>query len=115
VRRGIADFRENGTEIRKITIIGGAAKSATWCQIIADAAGVTIERLNQADVCALGAAAIALCGAGIYPDYQAAAGAMVHPQAQYAPDARAAAWYDAKFQKFDSMWRHMRKYCEENA
>ncbi len=112
VRRGVQDFRLNGADVGKITIMGGAAKSPLWCQIIADATDVVIQRLNQADVCALGAAAIALVGVGICKDYEAAARLMVHPEAEYLPQAAQKAWYDEKFLKFDGMWRHMQKFYE---
>ena len=75
-RRGVMDFEANGCEIRKITMMGGASKSALWCQMLASITHRPVYKLNQADICALGAAMIAACGLGIYRDYTEAAAAM---------------------------------------
>lgn len=113
VRRGVQEFAAAGTQVQRITVMGGAAKSPVWCQMIADVTGVTLEKLNQADVCALGAAAIALKGAGLYPDYGAAARAMVQPVGTYEPQAEDRVYYDQKFRKFDRMWRCMEQFYRE--
>ena len=108
VRRASEDFRKNGTEIKTITMMGGAAKSDVWIQMIADITGAQILRLNQGEVCALGAAVIAACGAGFYKTYEEAAKAMVHVEKVFEP--RDTAWYEEKFKNFDKMWKCMEKY-----
>lgn len=115
VRRGTADFRRNGCEIRAVTMMGGASKSPVWMQMIASVTDLPILRLNQADVCALGAAAIAACGAGIFPDYSASARAMVHTEAIYRPIPEETAWYDRKFGEYVRMWDHMEQFYRESA
>ena len=112
VRRALDDFRRSGSDIRSITMMGGASRSPVWIQMIASAAQVPILRLNQSDVCALGAASIAACGAGIYESYSAAAAAMVHTEAVYEPIPEEVAYYDEKFRRYDAMWQHMRAYYE---
>lgn len=113
VRRGVEDFRRNGCPVHSITMMGGASKSPVWMQMIASITGVPIVRLNQADVCALGAAAIAACGAGIYESYAEAAKAMVHTETTYAPIAGEAEQYQKKFQSYVRMWDHMQAYYSE--
>lgn len=108
VRRAVEDFRKNGTEIKSITMMGGAAKSEVWMQMIADITGVPIVRLNQGEVCALGAAVIAACGIGFYDSYEEAAKAMVHPEKVFEPQDTV--WYEEKFQNFDRMWQCLRQY-----
>jgi len=108
VRRAVEDFRKNGTEIKSITMMGGASKSDVWIQMIADITGAQIIRLNQGEVCALGAAVIAACGAGFYATYEDAAKAMVHPEKTFVPQDTA--WYDAKFRNFDRMWKCLEQY-----
>lgn len=115
VRRGVEDFRRNGCTVSSITMMGGAAKSPVWMQMIASITGVPIVRLNQTDVCALGAASIAACGVGIYADYSEAAGAMVHVENVYTPIAGQVEKYQQKFQNFVSMWDHMQNYyCDSS-
>ena len=114
VRRAVEDFRRNGCEIQAITMMGGAAKSPVWMQMISSVTGVSILRLNQADVCALGAAAIAACGAGIYASYADAARAMVHTETVYEPIPREVAAYGQKFRNFVRMWEHIQTYYAED-
>jgi len=113
IRRAVEDFRKNGTEVKSIVMMGGAARSAVWMDMIASITGVTIQSLNQSDVCALGAAVIAAVSGGLYTSYEEAARAMVHVEKVYTPKAEDAAYYDEKFRNYDRMWQCMRKYYEE--
>lgn len=110
VRRAVSDFAKNGAHIDSITMMGGAAKSPAWMQMIASITGVPIKRLNCADVCAVGAAMIAACGAGIYDSYGSAAGAIVSVEQTYAPIDDEQIYYDEKFAKFDSLWTALSTY-----
>ena len=49
-----------------ITVTGGASKSPSWCQIIADVMGRRIRTLNVPDAAVIGAAGLAAIGAGHY-------------------------------------------------
>jgi sugar (pentulose or hexulose) kinase len=110
VRRAVEDFRRNGAEIRSILMMGGAAKSEPWTRIIAAAANVPLVLLDQADVCAVGAAVIAARGAGLFGDYAGAARAMSHVRCEIVPEAEDAAWYADKFDRFDRLWRQLAGY-----
>ena len=114
VRRAVGDFESNGCEVQKITMMGGASKSSFWCQILASITHKPIYRLNQADICALGAAMIAACGLGIYKNYTEAAEVMVHTQQIYEADVEETAYYDWKFQKYNNMWDNIMKYYKNN-
>ena len=57
-----------------------------------------------------GAAAIAACGAGIYPSYADAARTMVHTETVYEPDAAEAADYAQQYGNYLDMWEHMQAY-----
>lgn len=113
VKRGLEDFRENGCEIQKLTIMGGAAKSPQWCQMIASIIDIPVIRLNQADVCALGAAMIAACGLGIYGDYAEAAEALVRTEHIYEPLPEETSFYWEKFSEFDRLWRALELYYKK--
>lgn len=110
VRRAVDDFNANGVPVSKITIMGGAAKSPLWCQMISDVSGVSIERLNQADVCAVGAAVIALRGAKVFDSYADASSACVQPQTVYTPNPEKQNYYRDKFSRFDAMWNCLAQY-----
>ena len=113
IRRAVEDFRQNGTEVKSIVMMGGAARSPVWMDMIASITGVQIQSLNQSDVCALGAAVIAACGCGIYGSYQEAAAAMIHVDKVYTPKQEDVDYYDEKFRNYHRMWQCMRKYYEE--
>lgn len=113
IRRAVEDFQHNGTEVKSIVMMGGAARSPVWMDMIASITNTPIEALNQSDVCALGAAAIAACGCGIFRDYTEAAQKMVRADKTYAPNAEDVAYYDVKFRNYDRMWQKMRNYYEE--
>ena len=112
VRQGLSDFDANGYRTRRLTIMGGASKSELWCQMIASVTHMTVLRLNQSDVCAVGAAMIAACGLGVYRDYGQAAKAMVHVDRVYEPTKEEVAFYDEKYQKYMHFWDCMKKYYE---
>ncbi len=110
VRRGIQDFSQNGAKIESIIMMGGASKSPAWMQMIASITGVSIKRLNCPDVCAIGAAMIAGCSAGIFQSYVDAANKIVSVAQVYEPVEAEAAYYDEKFEKFDRLWSCLSQY-----
>lgn len=110
VRRAVSDFAHNGANIESITMMGGAAKSPVWMQMIASITGVPIKSLNCADVCAIGAAVIAACGAGFFDSYSSAAESIVSVEHTFTPIAQQQEYYNRKFEKFDSLWTVLSTY-----
>jgi ribulokinase len=76
----------NSIRVDEIVACGGPVKSDFWMQIQADVCGrpIMIPEVLQAP--ALGSAIAAAVGAGVYPDFQAAAGAMVRIARCIQPD-----------------------------
>jgi len=62
--------------IDHFAIVGGGSKSDLWCQIVADAAGRDVKRLETSEASALGAAMAAAKGAGWFSSVSAASSAM---------------------------------------
>ena len=112
VRRTVDDFLTNGCRIERLKIMGGAAKSAFWCSMIANAANVGIAVSAEPDACALGAAVIAACGCGCYPDYAEACKHMVGKQTLQSPDAQEAKRLNARYENYTRMWNAMEKYYQ---
>lgn len=110
VRRAAEDFESNGSKIESIVMMGGASKSPVWMQMIASITDIPVKRLNCSDVCAIGAAMIAACSAGIFDSYRAAADAIVAVEQVYEPDENEQAYYNEKFQKFDRLWSALSVY-----
>jgi len=77
-------------------VCGGGAKSALWCQILADTFGIAVQKSDvDQDTAALGAAALAMRGAGITADYAWIPGAHTHPVI-YAPGTDSAIYQQHK-------------------
>ncbi|WP_373503928.1 FGGY-family carbohydrate kinase [Aestuariivirga sp.] len=62
--------------ITHFAAVGGGSRSDLWCQILADASGRDVKRLETAEASALGAAMAASKGAGWYKTIGAASSAM---------------------------------------
>ena len=63
-----------GHEPEELIFAGGAAKSALWCQILADVTGKPVRVPVVKEATALGAAILAGCGVGIYSSVEEGAG-----------------------------------------
>ncbi len=112
VKRGLEDFAKNGSIVKQLIIMGGAAKSVVWSEMIADVTGIPIIRLNQADICAVGAGMIAALGIGWYDSYESAAEAMTKVDHLYHPNKDTQDYYGQKYAQYRRMWDFMQKYYD---
>lgn len=112
VKRGLEDFAENGTIVKQLMILGGAAKSIVWSEMIADVTGIPIVRLNQADICAVGAGMIAALGIGWFDSYESAAKTMTKVEYLYRPKKANQEYYSKKYVQYRKMWDLMQQYYE---
>lgn len=110
LRLAIQDFRKNGTNIDSIIMMGGASKSPVWMQMIASVTGIPIKRLSYSDACAVGAAMIAACGAGVFDSYQSAAKSIVAVEQIYEPIDEEIIYYNNKFEKFYDLYKFLSQY-----
>ncbi len=87
----------------ELIVVGGAAKSDLWVQIIADVTGRPVLTIAEDVEAAMGAALLAGIGAGIVTQEQAAAGwVTLTPHAQPRPDARKV--YDELFAIYRALY-----------
>ena len=77
-----------------LRLLGGAARSALWCQMQSDVYRCPVETADEPEASALGAAMIAACGAGLYPSLPDAVRGMHRVARRYEPDATRARAYD---------------------
>jgi sugar (pentulose or hexulose) kinase len=73
LKNALDDLEENGLTPSVIKIMGGAAKSGIWMDLLAALIDIPLYKMRIADSCVLGAAFIAACGEGWYGDYGEAA------------------------------------------
>ncbi|MEV4775881.1 FGGY-family carbohydrate kinase [Microbacterium sp. LWH12-1.2] len=96
-RRHIERLRDAGAQIDKATLSGGGSRSAVWGQMLADCLRLPIAVAAEDETGALGAALSAGVGAGVFPDFEAAAARMTRTRHVYQPDAVMSAHYDRRF------------------
>lgn len=110
VKRTLADFSKNSCEATSIKLMGGAAKSQYWTSLISDITDTEIELLKETEACAMGAAIIAACGAGIFTSYSTATKAMVHLLKTQKPDRESNKYFEEKYKRYCEMWDNISVY-----
>jgi sugar (pentulose or hexulose) kinase len=93
-------YERIGRPVSTIRLVGGAARSPLWTQMIADVTGAPVEIPEGAEFGAKGAALLAATGLGWFPDIRAASLASHRTQRLHEPDARRAAAYSEGFRRF---------------
>ena len=90
---------------KQITVCGGGANSAFWCQMFADVLGAEIVTVKGEE---LGARGVVLNNAvvqGFYPDYRAAVEASVDIGCRYQPDMKKHAQYERLYPLYQETYR----------
>jgi sugar (pentulose or hexulose) kinase len=94
--------------IEHFAIVGGGSKSDLWCQIVADASGRDVKRLETPEASALGAAMAAAKGAGWQTSVASAAAAMSgKPAKTFRPRSKQAKAYAELLGIYKDLWPHM--------
>ena len=103
---GLAALRASGTSVRRLSLVGGGARSALWAQLIADALDVEIELHRGADAGgALGAARLGWMAAGA-----SVAEACTKPPVatRFTPDPARRAALEPRLQRFRQIYRQLK-------
>ncbi|MCA3802474.1 FGGY-family carbohydrate kinase, partial [Burkholderia sp.] len=87
----------------RLIVVGGAAHSALWMQIIADVTGFPVWTIEQDVEAAMGAALLAGVGAGLVSDDDAQGGWVTLVE-RARPDADRANAYDARFALYTTLY-----------
>ena len=95
-------YERIGRPVSTVRLVGGAARSPFWTQIIADVTGYPVEIPAGVEFGAKGAALLAATAIGWFPDIRAACLAAHRISRLHAPDAGRAAAYDEGFARFRS-------------
>ena len=69
MRMVLDDYRENGFNASKISVMGGALKSDLWMSLIVNITGCRINKVKIPDTACVGAAVLAGVMDGLYPDF----------------------------------------------
>lgn len=109
VKLGIDDFRSNGAQIDKLSVAGGATKSALWLDIITAATGVEIYTSEETDAACVGAAMIAAVGEGMLGNYSDAAKVFLRPKTKNTVNKGMVDIYSEKFSRYRDAWKDISK------
>ncbi len=93
-----------GQPIDDLILMGGGARSAVWCQIIADVVGRPVRRAGTAEASNLGAAILAAAAVGWYSDVRSAADAMTSVGRAFEPDAATGEIYSRLFEVYRDLY-----------
>jgi sugar (pentulose or hexulose) kinase len=99
-----------GLEPRRLTIVGGGAKSALWSQIKADVTGLTVRIPTSVETTATGAAMLAAVAAGIAQDVADATSRFVSYRPEgFEPDDAAGAAYEEAYALYRQVYGSLRE------
>jgi xylulokinase len=105
-----------GQPIDDLILMGGGARSAVWCQIVADIVGRPVRRAGTPEATSLGAAILAAAAVGWYSDVRAAAASMTSTERIFTPDAKTvetyAKLYEIYRELYPALQPHLRRLTE---
>jgi len=99
-----------GVTVTVANIGGGGSRSDVWCQIRADALGMTLKRTAAPDAAAIGAAILAGVGCGVMPSIAVAARELVQFDRTFEPDPSKAGYYGEKFEKYRELYAALKTF-----
>lgn len=102
LRWAVDELRATGMTVDGLKMVGGAARSPLWPQIVADITGVSVVVPGITEAAAWGAAALAGIGAGVFADVESAARAPAQSLTRYEPGNRAAS--DGLYERYRKTW-----------
>ena len=112
----LENFREDyGFNIKELRVLGGGCLDEAWMQIISDITGSKIDVVKDPrNAGAMGAAAIALIGLKVLPDFESAK-AFVSVEKSYIPNTGNQIIYNKLFKDYKNIYMGLRKpYIEAN-
>jgi xylulokinase len=105
----IQEMRAAGLGVAELTMVGGAAESPVWPQIVADVTGVPVALPSSRQAAGRGAAILAGVGAGWFSDAEAGFAALGGQEARLAPDPDLRSTYEAGFCAYQDRYDTIRR------
>jgi len=97
----------------QIRAVGGCAKGALWRQIKADVTGLPVALLRTTETTCLGAAMLALVGAGLADSLEEASYRIVQVVETLDPDPNLMSQYEEHYQKYRKAYFNLLEYFNE--
>lgn len=99
---------EVGSEVHRIRLSGGGARSPFWRQMFADIFAASVATLDNQEGSAFGAALIAMAGGGAYSSVEEACAATIRETATWQPQAHSSAGYQRGYEIFSVLYPTLR-------
>ncbi|MCC7024841.1 MAG: hypothetical protein IT338_18575 [Thermomicrobiales bacterium] len=111
LRQSLEIARDANVSVTEMRTGGGGARSALWSQIKADVYGTPVVTIQHEETGILGAAMLAMVGAGMYGS-EAEAACLARERERFAPDQRAVALYNRKYALFRDLHERLQpNFC----
>lgn len=100
VRWALESLKAEKTHIQQLWMVGGAARSPIWPQIISDVNGVAVSLTTYSHGPAMGAAMLACLGLGIYQTVEECSQFFKIQKKEVLPNKELSNFYQQKFEKY---------------
>ena len=107
--------RNSGIEINRANLCGGGAKSKVWRKILANVLDCVITMTESEQGPSLGAAMLAMVGAGEYASVEEAAEKTVKTEEVARPDAETVKKYNEKYKIFKALYPALKEAYKQAA
>ena len=108
LRWAIEEIRSHGVAVDALTMVGGAAESPVWPQLIADITHLAVTLPSQRQAAVRGAAILAGIGAGVFADAAAGFAAFRGAEARVEPHRDLTEHFDKQFARYRSRYSAVR-------
>jgi xylulokinase len=105
LRWALDEIRAAGVAVDELTMVGGAAQSSIWPQIVADMTEVSVSVPAITEAASWGAAVLAGIGAGVFEGVESAGSAVVARSQLFEPGNREV--YDSLYERYRALWPHL--------
>ncbi len=102
--------RKAGMKADQFKMVGGAAESTIWPQIVADVTDIPVVLPKVKQAASYGAAVLAGVGGGLYPDVKYGSDIIGGEERRLMPDRNNAAQYDKLFELYRTVFEGIGKY-----
>ena len=113
LRWALDEIRAAGMMVDELTMVGGAARSPIWPQIVADVTGVNVSVPAITEAASWGAAVLAGIGVGVFEGVESAGSAVAARSQRLEPGNQAV--YGPLFERYRLLWPSMSGQVEKDA
>ena len=99
IRKNLEVMNESQSIDQVLRVFGGGAKSALWCQIIADICSCPVETVFSPETASIGAAVLAGIGSGMFRDAEEVR-EKIAVEASFTPEESSTAAYRKRYEEY---------------